>query len=189
MWTSLRRVARPSADPVELDEAKHHLRVNGTNDDSLIKRLIRSAADQIEGPHGCGIAITQQQWDLVFDAFPSCIEIPLVPLAQVDSIKYIDLDAVEQTLSSATYEVDVYRGRVRPVSGSSWPSTKTVFNAVSVRFTCGYSDVPEDLKAAVLLIVGDRYAHREDTITGTIVSELPSGVAAILNSYRVGRFA
>ncbi|GGI16438.1 head-tail connector protein [Oxalicibacterium faecigallinarum] len=41
------------------------------------------------------------------------------------------------------------------------------------------------MKNAVLLILGDLYANREDTVIGTIVASLPRGAQALLQPYRV----
>lgn len=37
-----------------------------------------------------------------------------------------------------------------------------------------------DVKQAILLLVGHWYANREDVVTGTIASQLPMGVHALL---------
>ena len=40
---------------------------------------------------------------------------------------------------------------------------------------------------ARLLMIGDSYSHREDTITGTMVNKLPNGVLPLLDTIKVGR--
>lgn len=45
--------------------------------------------------------------------------------------------------------------------------------------------VNDAVRAALLLKLGDLFANREDTIVGTIASELPSGSKALLMPYRV----
>jgi len=45
--------------------------------------------------------------------------------------------------------------------------------------------VPESIKQAARLLVGDSYAIREGAITGTIHSDNPA-VLRLLNAYRVG---
>jgi uncharacterized phiE125 gp8 family phage protein len=49
-----------------------------------------------------------------------------------------------------------------------WPSTRGHVNDVWVDFVAGYgsaADVPAKIRAAILLKVGDMYAHREETLT------------------------
>src|SRR5690606_26519144 len=106
--------------------------------------------------------ITTQTLELVLDAFPrTVINVPLPPLQTVDSIAYIDPDGQTQTLDPQTYDVDAVGGRVAPAYGEAFPATRAVQNAVTVRFTAGYTSVPEPIRAAMLLIIGDLYANRE----------------------------
>lgn len=45
--------------------------------------------------------------------------------------------------------------------------------------------ITKAITAGILLILGDLYANRENTIIGTISSELPRGANALLQPYRV----
>lgn len=121
------------------------------------------------------------------------LELPLGPVQAVTGITYIDTDGQEQTLDPALY--DVFTGarpaRIDKAFGASLPAGRRQLSAVRVTFTAGYgaaaADVPADLRAAMLLIVGHLYAHREAVDRGTL-AELPMGVSSILERYRVGRF-
>ena len=42
-------------------------------------------------------------------------------------------------------------------------------------------DDMEMVRAGILLMLGDLYANREDTVTGTIATQLPRGARACLN--------
>lgn len=44
--------------------------------------------------------------------------------------------------------------------------------------------VPEDLEQAVLMLAAHWYENREQTITGTIIAEVPFGVMQILGEHR-----
>lgn len=48
--------------------------------------------------------------------------------------------------------------------------------------------VPRPIRDAMLLMCGDWFKHREDVITGTIVSDLPRGVDTLLSPYRILQF-
>lgn len=190
-WLKLQRVDVP-ANPISLSLARQHLRETSTEQDELIDLYIRAAADMLEGPDGAGMALNSQQWDLWLDDFYDWeIRIPIGPLIQVDAITYTDTAGAEQTLPSSEYEVDTLKGLVRPLEGGSWPATDDVYNAVKVRFTAGYASgqLPSDLQAALLLILGHLYLRREQTISGTIIAEIPMGAQTIIERYRRGRFA
>lgn len=195
MWDRLYRVTAPAALPVSVADAKTHLRVDHATDDALIQRLIEAAVGAIDGPPGIGIAMVSQVWRLSLDSFPcSVIELPLGPVLTVDSITYVDTAGATQTLPSGDYQTDITRNpaRIAPAYGKFFPSTRLGLNAVKVQFTAGFgaaSAVPSDLKSAILLIVGNLYTNRDATVLGAAVAQLPMGVDAILDRYRVGQAA
>ena len=140
---------------VTLSEAKAHLRVTDTAEDALIGTLILAAQSHVETV--LGAPLSPEVWEQTLDGFPcGAIKLLKQPVTAVASVKY-DLDAVETTLDTADYRLDLVGGRVW---ADSWPTTDDVAS-VRVRFTAGYSTAPAPLKAAVLLLVGDLYANRE----------------------------
>lgn len=181
----------PAAEPISLSEAKLHLRVEHTADDTLITALIVAARQQAE-------LITRRQlisatWRYSLDAWPAngIIEPPRPTLISVQSIKYLDADGVLQTVDSADYTVDTASepGRIIPVWGEVWPSARLDVNAVRIEYTAGYANaaaVPQSIKAWILLAVGTWYAQREVVITGTIVAELPRSFwGGLLDPYTI----
>lgn len=184
-------VALPSTEPVTLAEAKAHLRVTATDDDTLVDSLIATARQWVED--FTRRALITQTWDYTLDAFADEIEIPLPPLQSVNSVKYLDVDGVEQTLAATEYTVDTAatRGLVRPAYGKSWPSVRDQANAVTIRFIAGYGTaaaVPGTIKAAVLLMLGELYARRETAIVGAPIATVPVSAEYLLWPYRSLRF-
>ncbi len=168
---ALVEVTPPAVEPVLLGEAKTHLRVDAGDEDGLIDSKIRAARIHCEGIHGR--AYIKRSYRLELDAFPpSIIYLPKPPTLEVASIKYDDAEGTEQTLDPSSYEVDTARepARVRPVSGYSWPATYDNFGAVRIEFTAGYgedpTEVPEDVRAAIFLALGDLYENRESIVLG-----------------------
>lgn len=180
------RTAAPAASPVSLDEAKAHLRVEGSDEDTLITAMIEAATSHLDGWSGVlGRALVTQTWSQTFDAFADRLRLPM-PAATVTSVTYVDADGVTTTVSSDAYvlRTDALGSFVEPVHGETWPTPRDQSGAVAVVFTCGQaaSDVPAAIKAALLLMVGDLYASREGVIVGTISSENPT-VKALLAPY------
>lgn len=163
---SLRLITAPTEDPVGLDDAKEFLRI-GLDDhghDTLIASLLTAAREQLDGPEGLCGALLEQTWELLLDAFPAAIPMPLAPLKSVTSVKYLDTAGVEQTLAASVYTVDVASkpGRITLAYNQSWPSTRGVENAVTIRFVCGYGkpdQVPERLRTAIKRLVQNDYDH------------------------------
>lgn len=169
-----------------LDEVKKHVEVEGTTaHDTQLTRLIAQATDFVEGPTGKLLALNSQTWEGRLDCFPSCIEIPIWPVISIDQIQYIDADGATQTLATSAWEADTYDNpaTIRPVWGTTFPTTEKVYNAVTVTFTAGFSAVPEDIKGALLLLIGHWFENREDSVVGTIVSDTPKGFDAIIEKY------
>lgn len=184
---ALKLVTAPSA-VITVDEAKSHLRVFHNDDDQYITSLVAAATGWADGKDGwLGRSIGQQTWDLALDAFPDGgIIIPLSPLISVTSVKYNEAAAgVETTLVEGTdYLVDNYGdpGWVVPVDGV-WPETKSVINAVKIRFVSGYATVPPSIKHALLLLVGHWYENRE-AASEVKLTEIPMAVDSLLIPYR-----
>lgn len=192
MWNRLNRVTAPPSDPVTLQEAKDHLRVDSTDEDTLIQNAITAATAYIDGPYGIGRALVEQQWDLHLDCFPwGRIVLPLNPVQSVDEITYTDTAGNTQTLASSAYIASVTRepATIEPAYNRNWPSTRLVADAVKVRFTAGYADVPRDLKAAILWLTAHMYENRSPVSVGDNVSSMPFAVQSILDRYRAGAVA
>jgi len=182
--------------PVTLAEAKLHLRVDYTDDDTLITMLIDAATSYIDGPNGfLGRALIDQTWDLVLDTFPTNeIKIPIPPLIEVLSVSYDDPSGLEQAVDPAKYTVDDVNEPGWIVPDGTWPATFQGINAVRIRFRAGYVDqsfsppvgeVPGDIKAALLIYLGSLYANREDVITGQAAVALPWGADQLLRRKRI----
>lgn len=193
----LTRVTAPTTSILTLEETKVHLRVAHDDEDDLITSLIAAATAFIEGPQGIGIALLNQSWRLSLDGFTPSIRVPLGPVASITSVTYRDAAGTPQTLSAALYEADTdgSTATIFPAVNASWPSTSGRPGCVKVTFVSGYgddpADVPADLRAAALLLVGHLYSNREAVVgtTGSVTPlELPLGVEAILSRYRVTTF-
>lgn len=182
MW--LRLSTAPTTTPVSLAEAKIHLRVEAseTAEDELISQLIAAATANLEGREGVlGRALMVQSWEWRIHRFPpagSPILVPFPPLASVIKIGYLDPDGVEQTVATSVYvvEAESFQGQVRLAYGESWPSIRNEPYAVRIEFTTGYSDagqVPDPIKAAIKLMVGDAYRNRETVAIGETANPIP----------------
>ena len=186
---ALTQVTAPLTEPLELDDAKNHLGVDLSDDDGMIERLTGVARRQAEAY--LGRTLITQTWEQHLDRFPVwTIEVPRPPLRSVESLVYIDSAGTAQTLPKERYRVDAASepGRITPAYGETWPATRAATNAVTVQFKAGYGDkavdVPEDIRQALLLLVGSFYGHREDIVVGETVARLPRGAEALLGPYR-----
>ena len=186
---------------ISLNEAKAHLRVEHTHEDAVISGLIQAATRNAESL--TGTRITQAQVVKKFGEFSSEMYLEW-PLISIDQIKYIDKSGTEQTLydtmntpnvTSAVFQV-VRKWQTRLAQGKpyitlaydqAWPETQTQPEAVTVVYTSGYSQtvIPDDLRSALLLMIGHLYANREAVVRGNIVNDLPLGYRELLQAHKL----
>ncbi len=191
MRSSLVRVSAPVAEPVTLTDVREHLRVDDTDDDAQIERLIKAGREWAEG--FTRRALITQSWRYSFDYFPRTIELPRPPLQSVTSIEYVDPGGVLQTLDPSLYTVhtDPVLGLVHPAYGELWPSTRREYDAVRVTFVAGFGDDPdsveEEIKQGIRLHISRLFDNREPVVTGTIVNDQRSDEAR-LRPYQIGGF-
>jgi uncharacterized phiE125 gp8 family phage protein len=194
---SLTLVTRPTAEPVSLERAKLHLRIEPDVlvEDAYVQLLIAAARGWVEGE--TNRVLLTQTWEASFDRFPTAcrhhpaeFRLPCPPLQSVASITYIASDGTVTTLDPATYLVraGALPGRVTLAPDHDWPDTRCQPDAVTIRYVAGYGDadmdVPAALAAALLLQLGDLYAYREAQIVGTIIAANPTA-ARLCAPYRV----
>ena len=192
MGYGLTQTVAPSSRAVSLTDAKRHLRVDGNDDDLAIGTLIDAATGRLE--EETYRQLVSATWRMRLDEWPcdpdDGILLPRAPLQSVTSISYVDLNGVTQTVPTSVYVVapDREPGEIRLKYGQVWPFARNEPNAITIDFIAGYgaaSAVPGLLKSAILLMVGDWFENREDSISGTI-SKIPTGAQRIIDLYQLG---
>ncbi len=194
---ALTLVTPPTAEPVDLVDARLHVRQTTADEDSLLSTLIAAARQYAETY--TNRAFINQTWDWKLDGFPcgdGTLRLPLGNVTSITSITYTDTAGASQTWSSSLYLTDLpsgpkaQLGRITPAYAQYYPSTREQVNAVAVRFVAGYgaasTSVPESIKAAIKLLVGHWYANRESVVVsiGAGAVEVPHTVEALLWPYR-----
>lgn len=158
-------ITPPAAEPITLAEAKTHLRVTHADEDALIGVLISAARMHVE--RVTGLRLINQTWEQALDAFPDgAIRILLGPLVSITSVEYLDADGAPQSVDPSDLVLDNARRPGWVSTRTEWPEVqKDTFNAVRVRYVLGFgadgASVPADLRAAILLILGDLFENRQ----------------------------
>lgn len=187
------------AQLITLAEAKKHLKVDFNAEDTLIELCCQMAQAYLQQETDQWLG--EQSWKLSFDQFPAnrTIEIPLGPLKSITSIKYLDIDSVEQTLSSSLYFFSRHQHKSRIVlkHTETWPLTaEYVPDSVNIELIGGYkigantasgeTELPSDLKKALYLLVNHYYEFRELVYTGLQLREFPKDltVSRMISHYK-----
>jgi len=180
----------PSVEPITAADMKTFLRVDHTDEDALITGLIKAARQEAEVYMGRTLITTT--WKLYLDEFPAWeIYMPRPPLQSVTSpIVYLDANGASQNLTDAHYRVDAFQepGRLTPLYGEDWPSTRDVTNAVTITYKGGYGDaaanVPQEIILGIEHLVAHWYVHREG-VQDRPMTEIPLTARSLFDLYRV----
>lgn len=187
LTTKFTVVTPPTEEPVSLAEAKAHLRVDGSDEDTLIGSLIKAARSMCEDL--AGRAFVTQALCAYPDGFPDCggtIKLPRPRLQTITSVQYYDVDGATQTLPTSVYEADAIAepGEVVLLPGQVWPDVQAERrNPVRVTFVAGYGNataVDARAKQAMLLLIAHWYENREASSQGVVNTEIQLGLDALL---------
>lgn len=183
--------------PVTVDEAITHLRLSfdATVDERLeITRMLEAATTYAE-------QYTRRSWQETtrieyFDEFPATADysmyLPGGSLSSITSVTYYDSTPTQQTWDSVEYRTLSLGGRayLLPAIGEQYPSDCAGEKAnIEVTYVAGLTalNVPEGVKAAILLIVGSLYEYREDGVidnAGLAVVKAPVAANRLLHPYK-----
>lgn len=179
-------VAAPSPEPLSLDRAKLHLRVDASDEDTLLNSLISAARSHLE--NACGTRFARRTGvALNCDAFADLARLPEAPVASVTSIAYVDTDGAPQTLSSNVYELrsDGVEAAIVLKAGQSWPATQEG-SRITVTAVIGYTTPPEEIVLAMSMLVAHFYDNRSAVVLGETAAEYPFAVNAMICNHRRG---
>lgn len=187
----------PEDTPVSLAEVKSHLRIDHDEDDTILALYLQAAVSRLDGYTGIlGRALMSQTWRVTigYDGRPSSsqlVYLPVAPVSALTSIKYYDDSNQLVTADNADFEFvnDTSDAWVRPANDDVWMTPYDRPDALQIDYVTGYGaaeDVPAPLKAAVLLMTGDLYEHRE-TVSDVRNSQIPMSMTVqnLIAPYRL----
>lgn len=196
----------PAEEPVSLERAKVHLRVDHDVEDSLIASWLIAAREMSEIHTGRrwisqAVRLTLQDWPCEeIGGVHGAILLPTDPVLSVESVKYYATTGTLTTLAVSEYQtwLDHSPPLVAPAPTKVWPTVQADrLAAVQVAFTAGYADataVPEGAKAAILLCLAYWYENRGDGMDPTVMNGLPqamgipAGARRLLDSLANGSY-
>lgn len=181
----------PTFEPVSIAEVSEYLRLDDSPTDSyLISGLITAARQHLENYLNRFIAV--QTVETALTGWQDKMALS-APLQSVTSVKYLDENGAEQTLNPNQYIVDTYSepAVIYPAEGVTYPALYNVENNVKIRYVVGFTSgdspdnnpLPNPLKFAMMLIIGDLYANRE--AGGEKAYQVNPTVQNLLHFYRL----
>lgn len=182
--SNLLHLSGPAVEPLTLDAVKLHLRIDGSEEDSLLAACITAARLTCESY--LRRALVTQSWQYYMDAWPGpVVRLPRPPLLAVTAIRVYDGLGAATLLDPEHYEVDLASapGRISPRSGG-WPQPGRRMGGIEITFDAGYGPswnaVPQDIRQGLLMAVAVFYEGR-----GAADGDLPRPIAALWAPYRI----
>lgn len=187
MSWSLELSTPPTLEPLTLEEVRDHCRITTTADDGYLDALIMGVRQAMEAELSKALLTQTRKLRLNY-TWPGSgrIHLPRPPLQSITSVAYLDADGASQTLGASLYQVvgartnpdpDAPVAYITPAYGQSWPSVRSIPETITVTYVCGWTArgyIPQSIRQAMLVAVGELYEQRETTITGTIVQSVPT---------------
>jgi uncharacterized phiE125 gp8 family phage protein len=177
--------------PVLLDEVKEWCKVDSPVDNPLMLALIKAATDRLEAY--CNRIFIERS--IVgyyagadfsrFEKFPF-LTIRRSPLIEVESVEYLS-DAEFKELDADAYEVRKTHAFSRLMIKQPVITDSDSVYTLTVTFAAGYGDrtqVPEDIKTAIKMLVAFWYENRGDTQPDGGM-KIPDQVKTIIASRRI----
>lgn len=173
-----------------LAEAKRQLRVDLSEDDSLIQDVLIPAATA-HAETFLNRRLMPQTVELRMDRFPPRgFSLGVDPVRSITSVKYYDLDNVDTTLSTSVYETDLteFAAWIQPTVDQGWPNVYPRIHSVRIAMAAGFADaaaIPKSIKQAILLHVAHLYENREPVSVGSTTSPVDLSYEALLYPHRI----
>jgi len=178
----------PVNEPWTLAEVKSYLKIDDSNEDSMLNTLIKGARMVAESYLNQGL-ITQTVTEKLDRLGDPTIYLSVSPVLAVSSFQYANSENTTATFAATDYVVDTFSkpARLNLGYGKTWPTLYGNINDVTITYTVGYgtesSAVPFQIRQAILLMVADTYENRQD-----YVRRLPTASQYLLDQYRVQYF-
>ena len=209
MLSTVQIVTPPAVEPISLDLARRHCRIDHSAEDDLLAGYLRAARTMAEVYLSRALIAQTILWTVTPESqlrywwhqLRATLELPRAPVESVSSVTVLDALGNSTSIAAATlpvnppavltgYKVDLAHAPARLTIGLDTILTDgRALRAVSleniqVQFVAGYGNsgasVPPPILDAILLLTGFLYEHRGDA-----GGEIPQAAQWLLDPYRL----
>ena len=175
--------------PVE--DFKAHLRLGtsfgqDTTQDDVLTGFLRAAMSAIEARTGKVMIRRSFSWSVTSWQAREAQVLPVAPVAQVTRVALVAQDGNESVVSASSYwlEQDSQRPRLRASGGHflSVPRNGSAVIEFEAGFGANWSELPADMKQAMLMLAAHYYEYRHETSLGD--GCMPFGVTSLIERYK-----
>jgi len=169
-----------ASDLISTADAKSWLKIDTSDEDDLISDLIDEVTADIENNYQ--IPVKSKDVTAVWENFGSEVPLPFQPVDSITTVKTIESDGTETTLTvDEDYRLVGSRLLIDEVYGYESPYNRTKLEVV---YVSAFDGVPNDIRLALKKAVLSNFEDRQDVVGGMSVSMLPNSSKKILIKYR-----
>lgn len=186
---NFKRLTYPTTTVITLDEAKAHLRVTTTDEDSLIMDCVRQATNLIELETNQVFLSGSCVYYLDTNEFTSYKEVKIwaYPINEITAIKYLDINGIEQIFSTTNYSVDISDSPIRILPTTTPTCKANTLNTIRIYCNLGYNNIDNidsELIGWIKIFTAFFYQTRQPEYTGYTVSEIAIKYKDALSKHR-----
>jgi uncharacterized phiE125 gp8 family phage protein len=146
----------PALEPVNIEEVKTFLRIDGEDEEGNLNILIKSARILVESYLKKSIIF--QQWKMIFEDYaPAEVKLPRGPITNIISVSLVDKDGNVLPMNPDFYYLS-------PAQDKLIFNTTVISHAVEIIYEAGMAtnnlSVPKNIKLAVLNIITASYENK-----------------------------
>jgi uncharacterized phiE125 gp8 family phage protein len=162
MWRPVVVTAAPAAEPLTTADAKAQVRVDHSDDDTLIASYVAAARAHVEAR--TGTRLYTQTVSFKTGDWNDFASLPICPIQSISSVSYTDTAGDVISLSQTVYEarLELLEPSIVLKSGQTWPTVREG-SLITVTAVVGYGVAnaqPPEVMQAIKLLVADWYDHR-----------------------------
>jgi uncharacterized phiE125 gp8 family phage protein len=209
MYAALRVITGPATEPVTLDLARRHCRIDQDYDDTLVEMYLASARAWAETWLNRALFTQKLRYNITWAPPPTAtplvpqslivfplnwpplikrpIELPRAPCQSVEQIRWGPLDNM-QTADPNDYDLNL---GVEPGYIAVKPQLlpRIPQQSMIIDYTAGYDDadpaaVPAPIRHAILILTAYLYEQR-----GDVTADMPAAAKALMWPYRLWTFS
>jgi uncharacterized phiE125 gp8 family phage protein len=142
-------------------EAKAYLRIVGTDEDALVARLMRSAAELCE--QFTGQVLIARGFTEMLPASSAWARLGATPVRAISGVEAVPANGAPVPLAASAYAIDIDAngdGWVRVTDGGTTRRARVTFEA---GMASNWNDVPETLRQGTVRLAAHLYTHRDST--------------------------
>ncbi len=180
---AIRLLTPPVSEPVTLEQARNFVRVDGDDDDALLRGRITAARQEAEAV--TGRVLGDSAWAVAVPPLSGPFEVPLVPCTALTAVEAEGMAVAPGLYAFAPSGLSPQESPLRAVftPGLDFPQGETL---LTVRAGYPVDRFPEPIRQWMLVRIGTLYEQRESFAVGSNFNEFGrSFVDCLLDPYVV----